>query len=130
MTKYNNEVKPPPRKICLYCRRKSIYPEKVSNSWFYYKEQVCFDCQMIECGMYNQIRTRNVPRRMDDRAEVCYPLSVYDLFNNTRIGEYHTKQEVLYAVARHKEERKSRAKILVMHYPSFYNYTDYFAGVK
>jgi hypothetical protein len=85
---------------------------------------------MIECGMYNQIRTRKVPVRMDDRGEVLYPLSIYDLFDNTRIGEYHNKQDVLYAVARHKEERKSGAKILVMHYPSFYNYTDYFAGVR
>jgi hypothetical protein len=46
------------------------------------------------------------------------------------VGEYHTKEDVLYAVDRFKQERKSRAKILVIHYPSFYNFTDYFAGIR
>lgn len=102
----SNENSRPPIKSCIRCDRKNVYPETVCGSWFYPSEQTCFDCQMIECGLYNQIRTRKIPRRMDDRAEVLYPLSVYDLFNNTKIGEYHTKQDVLYAVARHKEERK------------------------
>jgi hypothetical protein len=120
----------PPIKACIRCNRKNVYPETVFGSWFYPSEQTCFDCQMIECGIYNRIRTRKITRKMDERAEVRYPLSVYDLFDNTRLGEYFSKQDVLCAVAKHKEERRSRANILVMHYPSFYNYTDYLPGVR
>jgi hypothetical protein len=67
---------------------------------------------------------------MNDRAELLFPLTVVDTSNNTKVGEYHTKEDVLYAVDRFKQERKSRAKILVIHYPSFYNFTDYFAGIR
>jgi hypothetical protein len=67
---------------------------------------------------------------MNDRAELLFPLTVVDTSNNTEVGEYHTKQDVLAAVDKYKRERKSRAKILVIHYPTYYNFTEYFAGVK
>ena len=67
---------------------------------------------------------------MNDRADLLFPLTVYDTSNNTKIGEYHTKQDVLAAVEKYKQERKSRAKILVIHYPTFYNFTSYFAAIR
>jgi hypothetical protein len=67
---------------------------------------------------------------MNDRVELLFPLTVVDTSNNTKIGEYHTKQGVLAAVEKCKQERKSRAKILVIHYPTYYNFTDYFTGTR
>jgi hypothetical protein len=67
---------------------------------------------------------------MKDRADLLFPLTVYDTSNNTKIGAYHTKQDVLTAVDNHTHERKSRAKILVIHLPTFYNFTDYFTGTR
>jgi hypothetical protein len=85
---------------------------------------------MIHCGYFHCVRTRKIPQKLDDQAKILLPLMVIDTSNNTKVGEYHTKQEILAAVEKYKQQRKSRAKILVMHYPSYYNYTDYFAGVK
>jgi hypothetical protein len=65
---------------------------------------------------------------MKDRAELLFPLTVYDTSNNTKVGEFHNKEDVLDAINRYKQERKSRAKILVIHYPTYYNFTDYFTG--
>jgi hypothetical protein len=117
-----------PNKICLRCNRKTIYPEKMFGDWFYPRVQICFDCIMIDYGRYDNIRARKLPEKMKDKAELLFPLTVYDTSNNTKVGEYHTKQDVLAAVDKYKQERKSRAKILVIHYPTFYNFTDYFAG--
>jgi hypothetical protein len=125
----NTNGRPPP-KTCLQCNRKTIYPEKMLGDWFYPREQICFDCIMISCGRYDKIRTRRLPGKMSDSAELFFPLTVYDTSNNTKIGEYNTKQDVLSAVVFYKQERKSRAKILVIHYPSFYNFTQYFTGTR
>jgi hypothetical protein len=67
---------------------------------------------------------------MKYRVELLFPLTVYDFSNNTKIGDYHNKQDVLTAVHNYKQERKSRAKILVIHYPTYYNFTDYFTGTR
>ena len=67
---------------------------------------------------------------MNDRAELLFPLTVVDTSNNTKVGEYHNKQDVLAAVEKYKQERKSRSKILVIYYPTFYNFTDYFTGTR
>jgi capsule polysaccharide modification protein KpsS len=67
---------------------------------------------------------------MKDRADLLFPLTVYDTSNNTKVGEYHTKQDVLDAVDNYKQERKSRSKILVIHHPTYYNFTDYFTGIR
>ena len=67
---------------------------------------------------------------MSDTADILYPLTVYDTSNNTKIGEYHNKQDVLDAIDKYKQERKSRSKILVIHYPTYYNFTDYFTGIR
>jgi hypothetical protein len=100
-----------PNKICLRCRRKTIYPEKMFGDWFYPREQIRFDCiMMFDCNRYNKIRARKLPEKMKDKADLLFPLSVYDTSNNTKIGEYHTKQEVLAAVDKDKQERKSRAR--------------------
>ena len=48
---------------------------------------------------------------------MLFPLTVVDTSNDTKVGEYHTKQDILAAVDKYKQERKSRAKILVIHYP-------------
>jgi hypothetical protein len=71
-----------------------------------------------------------VSGKMKDRAELLFPLTVYDTSNNTKVGEYHNKQGVLAAVNKYKQERKSRANILIIHYPTFYNFTDYFTGIR
>jgi hypothetical protein len=118
----------PPNKICLQCNRKTIYPEKMFDDWFYPRQEICFDCIMIRCNRFDKIRARKVPGKMKDGAELLFPLTVYDTSNNTKIGEFHNKQDVLDAVDRYKQERKSRAKILVIHYPTYYNFTDYFIG--
>jgi hypothetical protein len=120
----------PANKTCLRCNRKSIHPEKMLGDWFYPREQVCFDCIMIDCNRYDKIRARRLPEKMKDRAGLLFPLTVYDTSNNTKVGEYHTKQEVLVAVDKYRQERRSRARILVIHYPSFYNFTDYFTGTR
>jgi hypothetical protein len=67
---------------------------------------------------------------MNDKADLLFPLTVYDTSNNTKIGEYNTKQDVLDAVDNYKQERKSRSKILVIQYPTYYNFTDYFTGTR
>ena len=67
---------------------------------------------------------------MSDKAELLFPLTVVDTSNNTKIGEFHNKENVLAAVEKYKQERKSRAKILVIHLPSYYNFTDYFTGTR
>ena len=85
---------------------------------------------MIGCNRFDKIRVRNLPGKMNDRAELLFPLTVYDTSNNTKIGEFHTKQDVLTGVDKYKQERKSRAKILVIHLPTFYNFTDYFTEIR
>jgi hypothetical protein len=120
----------PTNKTCLQCGRKSIYSEKDLDDWFYPREQTCFDCLMIKCNRFDKIRCRKLPGKMSDKAELLFPLTVVDTSNNTKIGEYHNKQEVLTAVDKYKQERKSSAKILVIHYPSYYNFTDYFTGIR
>ena len=67
---------------------------------------------------------------MNDRVELLFPLTVVDTSNNTKVGEYHNKQDVPAAVDKYKQQRKSRAKILVIHYPTFYNFTNYFTGTR
>jgi hypothetical protein len=123
-------IERPPNKTCLQCNRKTIYPERMFNDWFYPRQQICFDCIMISCNRFDKIRARKLPEKMKDRADLLFPLSVYDTSNNTKVGEYHTKQEVLAAVETYKQERKSRAKILVIHYPTYFNFTDYFTGTR
>jgi hypothetical protein len=123
-------IERPPNKTCLQCNRKTIYPERMFNDWFYPRQQICFDCIMISCSRFDKIRARKLPEKMKDRADLLFPLSVYDTSNNTKVGEYHTKQEVLAAVETYKQERKSRAKILVIHYPTYFNFTDYFTGTR
>jgi hypothetical protein len=121
----------PPNRTCLRCDRKSIYPEKVFGDWFYPRQQICFDCiMMFDCNRHDKIRARKLPEKMKDRADLLFPLTVYDTSNNTKVGEYHMKEEVLAAVDKYKQERKSRARILVIHYPTFYNFTDYFTGTR
>ena len=120
----------PPNITCLQCGRKSIYPEKDFSDWFYPRELTCFDCIMIRCNRFDKIRFRRLPGKMNDRAELLFPLTVVDTSNNTKVGEYHNKQDVLAAVDKYKQDGKSRAKILVIHYPSFYKFTDYFTGVR
>jgi hypothetical protein len=101
------------------------------DDWFYPREQICFDCiMMFDCNRYDKIRARKLPEKMKDRADLLFPPTVYDNSNNTKVGEYHAKQDVLAAVDKYKQERKSRAQILVIHHPTFYNFTDYFTGIR
>jgi hypothetical protein len=118
----------PPNKTCLQCGRKTIYPEKMVGDWFYPSQEICFDCIMISCNRFDKIRARRLPENMKDRAQLFFPLTVYDTSNHTKVGEFHNKEDVLAAVNKYKQERKSRAKILVIHYPTYYNFTDYFTG--
>jgi capsule polysaccharide modification protein KpsS len=130
---FNREIKMierPPNKTCLQCNRKTVYPEKVFGDWFYPREQTCFDCLMINRNRFDKIRARKLPEKIKDRAELLFPLTLYDTSNNTKVGEYHSKQDVLAAIDKFKQERKSRAKILVLHYPTYYNFTDYFTGIR
>jgi hypothetical protein len=120
----------PPNKTCLGCGRKSIYPEKLFGDWAYPREQTCFDCLMIGCSRYDQIRPRKPSSKMSDKAELLFPLTIVDISNNTNIGKYHNKEDVLVAVEKYKQERKSRARILIIHYPTFYNFTDYFTEIR
>ena len=99
----------PPNNTCIQCNRKTVYPEKMFGDWFYPREQICFDCLMIGCSRYDQIRPRKPPSKMSDKAELLFPLTVVDTSNNTKIGEYHNKEDVLAAVDKYKQERKSRA---------------------
>ena len=85
---------------------------------------------MIKYKRFDKISSRKLPVKMNDTADLLFPLTVVDTSNNTKIGEYHTKQEVLVAVNKYKQERKSRARILVIHYPTYYNFTDYFTGIR
>jgi hypothetical protein len=126
----NGNLGRPSPKTCLQCNRKTVYPEKVFGDWFYPRELTCFDCIMIKRSRFDKIRARNLPGKMNDRAELLFPLTVYDTSNNTKVGEFHTKQDILVAVDNYKQERKSRARILVIHYPTYYNFTDYFTGVR
>jgi hypothetical protein len=119
-----------PNKNCFQCNRKTVYPEKMFGHWFYPREQTCFDCLMISRSRFDKIRSRKLPGKMKDRADLLFPLTVYDTSNNTKVGEYHNKEDVLTAIDKYKQERKSRAKILVIQYPTYYNFTDYFTGTR
>ena len=123
-------IERPPNKTCLQCNRKTVYPEKMFDEWFYPREQTCFDCIMIRRSRFDKIRVRKLPEKIKDRADLLFPLTVYDTSNNTEVGEFHTKQDILDAVDKYKQERKSRAKILVIYLPTFYNFTDYFTGIR
>jgi hypothetical protein len=79
---------------------------------------------MLDCGRYDKIRARKLPEKIKDTAHILFPLTVCDTSNNTKIGEFHNKQDVLAAIDKYKQERKSRDKILVIHYPTYYNFTD------
>ena len=35
--------------------------------------------------------------KMRDRAELLFPITVVEISNNTKIGEYHSKEDVLVA---------------------------------
>lgn len=85
---------------------------------------------MISCNRFDKIRARRLPERMKDRAELLFPVTVYDTSNNTHVGEFQNKQDVLDAVDKYKQERKSSAKILIIHHPTYYNFTDYFTGTR
>jgi hypothetical protein len=82
----------PSSKTCLGCSRKSVYPEKMFGDWFYPREQICFDCLMIGCSRYDQIRPRKPPSKMSDKAELLFPLTVVDTSNNNKIGNIITKK--------------------------------------
>jgi hypothetical protein len=120
----------PPNRNCLQCNRKTVYPEKMFGEWFYPREQTCFDCLMIRRSRFDKIRSRKLPGKMNDRVELLFPLTVYDTSNNTKVGEYHSKQDILAAVNNYNQGKKSRVKILVIHYPTYYNFTDYFTGTR
>jgi hypothetical protein len=120
------QARPPP-KTCLQCGRKTVYPDKMFGNWFYPRVQTCFDCLMIQNNRFDKIRPRKVPGKMKDRAELLFPLTVCDTSNNTKVGEFHNKQDTLDAVETYKKE--SRAKILVIHYPTYYNFTEYFTSL-
>jgi hypothetical protein len=130
MASKNGNLGRPTAKTCLQCNRKTVYPEKMFGDWFYPREQTCFDCLMIRRSRFDKIRVRKLPEKIKDRADLLFPLTVYDTSNNTKVGEYQSKQDVLDAVEKYEQERKSRAKILVIHYPTFYNFTDYFTGTR
>ena len=63
---------------------------------------------MFDFNRYDQIRALKLPEKMKDRADLLFPLIVYDTSNNTKVGEYNTKQEVLAAVDKYKQERGLR----------------------
>ena len=50
---------------------------------------------MIRRSRFDKIRVRKLPEKIKDRAYLLFPQTVYDASNNTKIGEYQTKQEVL-----------------------------------
>ena len=77
----------PSSKTCLGCGRKSVYPEKMFDSWFYPRVQVCFDCLMIQNNRYDKIRPRKLPGKMRDRAELLFPLTGGELLYDTKLGK-------------------------------------------
>ena len=68
----------PANKTCLCCGRKSVYPEKAFGDWFYPRDPMCFDCLMISCKRFDNIRARKLPGKMSDKAEVYY-WKIYDI---------------------------------------------------
>jgi capsule polysaccharide modification protein KpsS len=132
MNKRDGNIGRPPNRVCKVCGRKRVYPEKGSRhgGWRYPLKPICFDCLMIQNSLFEHIRTRKLPRKMDDNAKLLFPLIVFDTNSNTTVGQYKTKEEVLSAVAKYQTEGKSRSRILVIHHPTYYDYTDYFISVK
>jgi hypothetical protein len=128
LNKRDGNIGRPKNKVCKICGRKSIYPEKdpLFGGWRYPLKPICFDCLMMQDNLFEHIRARKLPRKMNDTAELLFPLVIFDTTSNTVVGKYNTKQEVLLAVEKYREEGKSRAKILVLYYPRYYDYTDYF----
>jgi hypothetical protein len=92
----------------LFIRKKCLVTGFILESKY-----VLICIMMFDCNRYDKIRARKLPEKMKDRADLLFPITVYDTSNNTKVGEYHTKQEVLAAVNKYKQERKSRARILV-----------------
>ncbi|HEY9385853.1 MAG TPA: hypothetical protein VIP70_02345 [Nitrososphaeraceae archaeon] len=110
MNNRDGNIGRPSNRVCRICGRKKVYTEKGFGGWSYPIKPICFDCLMIQNNLFNHIRARKLPVKMDDNAKLLFPLLVFDTKSNIIIGQYKTKQETLSAIAKYQNERKSRAK--------------------
>ena len=85
---------------------------------------------MIQERIYSEIKGKNIPRKMDESAKLLFPLIIYDTTKNVIVGKYENKEDVLAAVAKCQNQDESQSRILIIHYPTFYDYTDYFISTK
>jgi hypothetical protein len=113
----------PPNLTCRYCTRKKVYPQREGRVWRYPAERLCFDCTMRQHPMFDEIRKRR-PRKAKSLSR-AFPLTIMDITNNVLVGEYDTKDKIQKAIDRYRQ-RKSRASIIVINYPDYYDFTSYF----
>lgn len=85
---------------------------------------------MIQEKLYSDIKAKKIPRKMDESAKLLFPLIVYDTTKNVIVGQYENKEDVLSAVAKYQNQDKFQSRILVIHQPTYYDYTDYFISTK
>jgi hypothetical protein len=113
----------PANLICVRCRRKRIRPEKSSAGlWRYPRALECFNCVMVHEVLFNEI-TRHKPNKKG--RNLLFPPNVLDITNNAAIGEFTDKEKIQQAIDRY-QEGKLRVDILVVHFPYYYDFTDYF----
>jgi hypothetical protein len=112
LNKSDGNIGRPQNKVCKICGRKKIHPEKdyLRGGWRYPLKPICYDCLMMQNSLFEHIRARKLPRKMNDNAKLLFPLVIFDITSNTVVGKYNTKQEVLSAIAKYQEEGKSPAK--------------------
>lgn len=132
MNKRDGNIGRPPNKVCKLCKRKSVRPKRAERhgAWRYPIKPICFYCLMIQEKIYSEIKGKKIPRKMDDNAKLLFPLIVYNTTKNEMVGRYNSKEDVLSAVAKYQNQDELQSRILIIHYPTFYDYTDYFISTK
>ena len=113
---------------CKRCSRRKVYPEKAFGEWFYPSERTCFDCIMVGSGLFSFIRARKIPKKKNGKARTRFPLYVIDVTNNMVVGQYYNRKDVISAIKKYKNKRRETpVKILVIHFPTYFDYSSYFA---
>jgi hypothetical protein len=119
-------ARPSHNMTCKSCSRRKVYPEKAFGEWFYPSERTCFDCVMVESGLFSFIRTRKIPKKKNGKARTRFPLYVIDVTNNIVVGQYHYRKDVISAI-KHYKNKRGPVEILVIHFPTYFDYSSYFA---
>lgn len=64
-------------------------PQKGSDGWYFTRKKICSSCFSFEHGDYYEIRAnRRIKIKLVKESEEHFPLTVYDIDANWKIGEF------------------------------------------